>query len=123
MHLFLEIQNPFRSLQSLRQVKSLCRFFARKLTFIARSTPSWWVIGLTVLLEKIAGIALVNKLHPILLFEADSNMFNSYVFGQRAMEMAWLHNLIPQEQNAQSDRVTGKMVPGLRSFLQISLDR
>lgn len=36
--------------------------------------------GLTVLLEKIAGIALVNKLRAILLFEADSNMFISFIF-------------------------------------------
>jgi hypothetical protein len=50
-------------------------------------------------------IALVNKLWAILLFEADSNMFNSYVFGQRAMEMARLHNLIPQEQYAERQSV------------------
>jgi hypothetical protein len=58
-------------------------------------------IGLTCLLEKIAEIALVNKLHAILLFEADSNMFNSYIFGQRAMELARKHNLIPPEQYAE----------------------
>jgi hypothetical protein len=76
--------------------------------------PSRWGIGLTVLLEKIAGIALVNKLRAILLFEADSNMFNSYVFGQRAMEY--------HKSSMQSDRATGKMAPGLRGFLQIFPD-
>ena len=71
-----------------------------KLTFIARAgwAPSRWGTGLTVLLEKIAGIALVNKLRAILLFEADSNMLNSFVFGRQAMEMAREHNLIPHEQ-------------------------
>ena len=63
--------------------------------------PSRWGFGLTVLLEKIAGIALVNKLRAILLFEADSNMFNSFVFVRSAMEMARQHNLIPQEQYAE----------------------
>jgi hypothetical protein len=82
--------------------KQFSRFFAKKLTFIASSgwAPSRWGYGLTVLLEKIAGIALVNKLRAILLFEADSNMFNSYIFGRRAMEMARECNLITQEQYA-----------------------
>eukprot|EP00956_Cyclotella_meneghiniana_P031203 scaffold81123_cov70-Cyclotella_meneghiniana.AAC.1 len=54
------------------------QFFAAKLSLIAQSgtPPSRWGIGMTVLLEKIAGLALVNKLRAILLFEADSNMFN-----------------------------------------------
>jgi hypothetical protein len=86
------------------------KFFARKLTFIGHSgwAPSIrWGIGLTCLLEKIAGIALVNKLHAILLFEADSNMFNSYIYGQRAL--AQEHNLIPPKQYAerQSDGQDG----------------
>jgi hypothetical protein len=104
------------------KVKQFSCFFARKLTFIGRTgwAPSRWGIGLTVLLEKIAGIALVNKLRAILLFEADSNMFNSFVFGQRAMEMARSHNLIPQEQYAerQSDGQDGAWLK--RLFADIS---
>jgi hypothetical protein len=78
-------------------------FFAPKLSLIARSgwAPSRWGYGLTVLLEKIAGLALVEKLRAILLFEADSNMFNSYIFADRAMEVAREHNLIPTEQYAE----------------------
>ena len=87
------------------------RFFAQKLSFIARTgwAPSRWGFGLTVLLEKIAGLALVNKLRAILLFEADSNMFNSYIFADRAMAVAREHNLIPPEQYAerQSDGQDG----------------
>jgi hypothetical protein len=56
-----------------------------------------------VLLEKIAGLALVNKLRAILLFEADSNMFNRFVFVDRAMAMARQHNLIPEEQYAERE--------------------
>lgn len=104
------------------KLKRFATFFARKLTFITRMgcAPSRWGIGLTVLLEKIAGTALVNKLRAILLFEADSNMFNSYVFGQRAMEMARRHNLIPQEQYAerQSDGQDGAWLK--RLFADIS---
>jgi hypothetical protein len=85
------------------KINRLARFFARKLTFIARTggAPSRWGSGLNVLLEKIAGIALVNKMRAILLFEADSNMFNRFIFADRAMAMAREHNLIPQEQYAE----------------------
>jgi hypothetical protein len=100
-------------------------FFAWKLSFIARTGwgPSRWGFGLTVLLEKIAGIALVNKLRAILLFEADSNMFNSFVFGRRAMEMARQHNLIPQEQYAerQSDGQDGAWLKRLFADLSRQL--
>jgi len=33
------------------------------------------------MLEKIAGIALVNKLRAILLMEADYNFHNKFLFG------------------------------------------
>ena len=102
--------------------KRLSKYFAKKLTFIGRTgwAPERWGTGLTVLLEKIAGIALVNKLRAILLFEADSNMFNSYVFGKRAMEVARQHNLIPPEQYAarQSDGQDGAWLK--RLFADIS---
>lgn len=87
------------------------RFFAQKLSFIAKTgwAPSRWGFGVTVLLEKIAGLALVNKLRAILLFEADSNMFNSFIFADRAMALAREHKLIPSEQYAerQSDGQDG----------------
>lgn len=104
------------------RIDRLAAFFARKLTFIARSgwAPSRWGNGLTVLLEKIAGIALVNKLRAILLFEADSNMFNRFVFADRAMAMARQHNLIPSEQYAerQSEAADGNW--SKRLFADIS---
>jgi len=93
------------------QNERYARFFAQKLSFIARSgwAPSRWGFGLTVLLEKIAGLALVNKLRAILLFEADSNMFNSFIFADRALALAREHDLIPMEQYAekQSDGQDG----------------
>jgi hypothetical protein len=54
------------------RIERFATFFAKKLTFIARTgwAPSRWGNGLTVLLEKIAGIALVNKLRAILLFRS-----------------------------------------------------
>jgi hypothetical protein len=53
--------------------ESLCAFFACKISFVARtgSAPSRWGVGLNVLLEKVAGVALVNKLRAILLMEGD----------------------------------------------------
>jgi hypothetical protein len=95
----------FGHYKAAAKIKRLARFFSKKLSFIARTgwAPSRWGNGLTVLLEKIAGIALVNKLRAILLIEADSNMFNRFIFADRAMAMAREHNLIPQEQYAERE--------------------
>jgi hypothetical protein len=58
-------------------------FLSRKIALIARGgcSPERWGHGLKVLLEKVAGVALVNKLHVILLMEADFNYMNRWVFG------------------------------------------
>ena len=81
----------------------LTSFFAKKISFVAQTgtAPSRWGVGLNVLLEKIAGVALVNKLRAILLMEADFNMHNKFVFANRMMEVAREHNLIPEEQFAE----------------------
>ena len=50
---------------------------AQQLTVIARSgvAPVRWGMSLQVLLEKLAGICLVEKLRYIQLYEADFNFF------------------------------------------------
>jgi hypothetical protein len=93
------------------QVDKFAEYFAQKISFIARtgSAPSRWGCGLNVLLEKVAGVALVHKLRAILLMEADFNMHNRLVFGNRMMELAREADLIPPEQYAerQSDGQDG----------------
>jgi len=51
---------------------------ALQLTVIARSRipPESWSVGLQVMLEKIAGVCLVEKLRAIQLYEADFNCDN-----------------------------------------------
>ena len=49
------------------------------------------------MLEKIAGVALVAKLRAILLIEADFNFHNKLIFGQRMMELARQHGMVPEE--------------------------
>ncbi len=48
--------------------------------------PECWGHGLQVLLEKIAGVALVTKLRAILLMEGDFNYMNKWIFGHGAMK-------------------------------------
>lgn len=83
----------------------LASFFAKKISYIAQSgrAPSRWGSGLNVLLEKVAGVALVNKLRAILLMEADMNMHNRLIFGDRMMEVARENNLVPDEQYAEKE--------------------
>ncbi len=78
----------------------MASFLSKKITLIARTgcPPERWSYGLTVMLEKIAGLALVNKLRAILLMEADFNFHNKVIFGSRMLEAARLQGLIPEEQ-------------------------
>jgi hypothetical protein len=64
------------------------KILAQQLTVVARSgiPPKSWSVGLQVMLEKIAGICLVEKLQAIQLYEADFNCYNQFVFGKTAME-------------------------------------
>ena len=56
-----------------------------------------WQRGLTVMLEKKAGLILVVKLRAILLMEADFNYANKEIFGRRMMWFAEDHNMLPDE--------------------------
>ena len=77
-------------------------FLSRKITLIAKTgcPPERWSYGLTVMLKKIAGIALVNKLRAILLMEADFNFHNKLIFGKRMVDAARSGGIIPAEQYA-----------------------
>ena len=61
------------------------------------ATPDRWSKGLSVMLEKIAGVALVTKLRAILLMEADFNFHNRLIFGNRMMKLARENGLVPEE--------------------------
>ena len=68
-------------------------------TVIARSgiPPESWSIGLQVMLEKIAGVCLVEKLRAIQLYEADFNCYNQFIFGRQAMQTLTDSRYIPEE--------------------------
>jgi len=66
-------------------------------------TPTRWACGLQVMLEKVAGVALVNKLRAILLMEADYNFFNKWVFGHMAINRLYEEGYIPEEQYSQRE--------------------
>ena len=76
---------------------------SKKITLISRTgcPPEHWSYGLTVMHEKIASIALVNKLRTILLMEADFNFHNKLIFGKRTLDQAWANGIIPPEQYSQ----------------------
>ena len=75
------------------------KLLAQQLTVIARSgiPPENWSVGLQVMLEKIAGICLVEKLRYIQLYEASFNFYNQFVFGRRAMNTISENGFIPEE--------------------------
>jgi hypothetical protein len=59
--------------------------------------PESWSVGLQVMLEKIAGVCLVEKLQAILLYKADFNCFNHFIFGLAAMEALTKNNYLPDK--------------------------
>jgi hypothetical protein len=49
------------------------------------------------MLEKIAGVCLVEKLHVIQSYKVDFNCYNQFIFGRQAMQMFTDSSYIPEE--------------------------
>ncbi len=49
------------------------------------------------MLEKIAGVCLVEKLQAIQLYKADFNCYNQFIFGQTAMDALTVNDYLPEE--------------------------
>ena len=49
------------------------------------------------MLEKIAGVCLVEKLRAIQLYEADFNCFNYFIYCRAAMESLTKNNYLPEQ--------------------------
>ena len=75
------------------------KIHAQQLTIIARSGvyPGRWSVTLQVLLEKIAGVCLVEKLRYINLYEADFNFFQQFIFGKEALDTLTENGYLPEE--------------------------
>jgi hypothetical protein len=54
-----------------------------------------WGIGLTVLLQKVAGNNFIHKLRAICLLEADFDWINKVIFAKQMIGSALENNLIP----------------------------
>jgi hypothetical protein len=86
----------------------LVDFICTQLNLIAQtgSTPSRWGVGLQVLLEKVPGMSLVDKLRAILLMEGDFNFFNKWVFGRKAINQLYKMQYVPDDQYSQREGTT-----------------
>jgi hypothetical protein len=75
------------------------KILAQQLTVVARSgiPPENWSIGLQVMLEKIAGVCLVEKLRAIQLYKTDFNCYNQLIFRKEAMNTLNSINYVPEE--------------------------
>ncbi len=75
------------------------KVLALQLTVIAQSgiPLESWSVGLQVMLEKIAGVCLVDKLRAIQLYEAGFNCYNQFIFGRTAMASLTANNFLPEK--------------------------
>lgn len=55
------------------------------------------------MLEKIAGVALVNEMQSILLIEADYNYFNKWAFGREAINIIYEMGSVPEDCYSQKE--------------------
>jgi hypothetical protein len=55
------------------------------------------------MLEKVAGVALVNKLRAILLMEADFNYMNKWIFGHEAINKMYALGYVSEDQYSQKE--------------------
>jgi hypothetical protein len=55
------------------------------------------------MLEKVVGVALVNKLRAILLMEGDFNYMNRWVFGHEAINKLYTLGYVPGDQYSQKE--------------------
>jgi hypothetical protein len=68
-----------------------------ELAVTGASPLAQWEMGLSCMLEKMAGVIKVEKLRAILLMEADFNFFNGLMFALCMMHQAELQDQIPME--------------------------
>jgi hypothetical protein len=64
-----------------------------------------WARGLSVMLEKMFGCALITKLRSILLMEADFNATNKIIYWQRMLNQMRRYKLIPEEIYSKRNRL------------------
>eukprot|EP00956_Cyclotella_meneghiniana_P029293 scaffold70426_cov59-Cyclotella_meneghiniana.AAC.4 len=64
-----------------------------------------WSQGLCVMLEKVLGNKLINKLRAILLMEADFNAMNKIIYGERMLDKARKYDLMPDEIFSERQRM------------------
>jgi len=64
-----------------------------------------WSRGLSVMIEKIPGCALITKLRSILLMEADFNATNKLIYGNRMLNLTRKYDLIPDEVYSKRNRL------------------
>jgi hypothetical protein len=64
-----------------------------------------WARGLSVMIEKIPGCALITKIRSVLLMEADLNATNREIYGKRKLDLVRRHSLIPEEVYSERNRL------------------
>jgi hypothetical protein len=63
------------------------KILAQQLTVVvcSRTPPDSWSVGLQVMLKKLAGVCLVEKLWAVQLYKVDFNCYNQIVFKKAVM--------------------------------------
>ena len=81
------------------KIKLSRKIHTQQLTLVARSGvyPTMLNVSLQVLMEKIAGVCLVEKLRYIQLYAADFNVFQQVDSGKEAIDALTDNTCLPKE--------------------------
>ena len=84
----------------------LLEVHALKLSLITKTGSAFkhWARGVSVMLEKVAGVALVTKLQAILLKEGDFNFHSQLIFGKQMLALTRKNGLVPEEIYSEKER-------------------
>ena len=75
-----------------------------------------WSTGLTVMIEKLPGVTLVNKLRAILLMEADFNFGNRLIIGKKMVQGLEKKQFFPQDSFGSRNNLCAIEVPVCRAL-------
>ena len=83
----------------------ITNFLSREISLIARGECplDQWGHGLQVMLDKVVGVALVNKLWTIRLMVGDFKYMNKWVFGHKAINKLYALGYVPGDQCSQKE--------------------
>jgi hypothetical protein len=119
----------FGNWKAIRKSEELTKLTCTQLNLVAATgtPPLRWGTGLQVLLKKVPGVALADKLQAILLMEGNFNFFNKCFFGHEVVNKLYKIGYVPEDQyskkcsTAGDSKLDNRLTMDLSQHMQLPL--